>query len=78
MNEQNPIRGLAAAAQRLRTVRRAYSQFLTLWALERIVHEKRILDRVATDVEQARFERTLADPFNRDWSLLYRGSILDD
>jgi uncharacterized protein YhaN len=78
MNDQNSIHRLAAAAQGLRAVRRAYSQFLTLWALERIVQEKRILDRVATDVERARIERRLADPFNRDWSLLYRGSILDD
>lgn len=71
-------RDLAAAAKMLRQVREACGQFLTNWALDRMVQEPRVMDHVAADVEKARLERDLADPFNRDWSLLYRGSILDD
>lgn len=78
MDETQETRDLAAAAQMLRDVRDACGQFLTLWAMERLTEEPRVLDRVVKDMENARIERDLADPFNRDWSLLYRGSILDD
>ena len=78
MNQSRGARDLAAAAGKLREVREAYQQFLTTWALEHITEDPRLLDRVAADVAQAGLERKLADPFNRDWSLLYRGNVLDD
>ena len=78
MNIEPGSRDIAAAAKMLREVREACGQFLALWAVERMTQEPRVMDRVAEDVEKARVERELSDPFNRDWSLLYRGSILDD
>ena len=78
MSNESGSRDIAAAAKMLREVREACGRFLNLWAVQRINEESRAIDRVARDLEQARVEREVADPFNRDWSLLYRGSILDD
>ncbi len=71
------MREIVSAAQRLRTVRRASQQFLELWALECLFDRPHLVDRVASDVERAA-DVAVADPLNHDWSLLYRGSILDD
>lgn len=62
------IADLVDTARRLRTVRAACRQFFTLWALQQ-ARQTSSADPVAD---------ALADPANHDWSLLYRGSILDD
>ncbi len=63
---------LAATAQRLRQVKEATRQFLILWA------QDTARDRNAQDAETSQIEAELADFKNHDWSLLYRGSVLDD
>ena len=78
MNIESRPPGIAGAAKQLRKVRNASRQFLTLWALECMVQEDHVLDRVAADLGNARLQHDLADPFNHNWSLLYRGSVLDD
>jgi hypothetical protein len=74
---------LAATAERLRVVKQAYQHFLTLWALDRLMSRPAAADRFHADIEQAAseraaVERAVEDPYNHDWSLLYRGSVLDD
>jgi hypothetical protein len=64
-------------AQRLRAVRRASLLFLDQWAVGKLYSSPSHVDRVAADV-LARANAALADPDNHDWSLLYRGSVLDD
>ncbi len=64
---------LSATAERLRTVRRAHEHFLSLWALECLMHRNDPLDKVVTDVN-----RLSKDSQGHDWSDLYRGSVLDD
>ena len=64
---------LAATAERLRVVKQAYQHFLTLWALDRLMTKPKAADRMHADIERA-----VEDPHNHDWSLLYRGSVLDD
>lgn len=51
--------------------------FLDRWAVSQLTSDAPALDRFADDVH-ARTEAALADPANHDWSLLYRGSVLDD
>lgn len=63
---------LAATAQRLRTVKQATKQFLSLWAM----HDPR--DRMTENAGQDTAEAELADFNSHDWSLMYRGSVLDD
>jgi hypothetical protein len=65
------------AARRLREVRQACLQFLDRWAIGHLLSDASALDRVAGDV-QAQTEAAIADPANRDWTILYRGSVLDD
>jgi hypothetical protein len=67
-----------ATVQRLRMVRQARSRFLSLWAMECVRRRSQGLEHLAADLSRARSERAAADPYNRDWSLLYRGSVLDD
>ncbi|MCC6424317.1 MAG: hypothetical protein IT447_12635 [Phycisphaerales bacterium] len=67
------MREIASTAQRLRTVREAQRRFLGLWAAHCLADKN--LDRMACDVEQVRADD---DPFDHDWSRLYRGSVLDD
>ena len=69
---------LAATAHRLRQVKNATRQFLALYALE--TAKERVRDEAhppaaasPTDLESA-----VCDFTNHDWSLLYRGSVLDD
>ena len=71
------MRELVTTAKRLRSVRQASKHFLTLWALDRVHRQPQRLDRMAADVAQSA-EQAIADPHNHDWSILYRGSVLDD
>ncbi len=64
---------LAATAERLRVVKQASQHFLTLWALDRMLARPLAADRIRADIEQA-----IEDPYNKDWTLLFRGSVLDD
>lgn len=64
---------IASAAQRLRTVREAQRRFLGLWAAHCIADKS--LERMTLDLEQIQADD---DPFDHDWSRLYRGSVLDD
>lgn len=66
------------AAKRLRDVRRACLQFLDRWAIGHLIADAPALDRVAGDVQQAQTDAAIADHKNRDWTNLYRGSVLDD
>ena len=68
---------LADTAQRLRQVRDATRQFLALYALES-VRERVRKGTHAADPDEAVVEAALSDFNNHDWSLLYRGSVLDD
>jgi hypothetical protein len=62
------IAELVSTAKRLRTTRIACRQFLALWAMQ----------RGAAFADRDRNDEELADPMNHDWSILYRGSVLDD
>lgn len=64
---------LAATARRLRKVKDAYRDFLVLWALDSMAADRGTMARLSADVEAA-----IADPHDHNWSLLYRGSVLDD
>jgi hypothetical protein len=68
---------LAATAERLRVVKRAYEHFLQLWALDRMLAKPNSAHWFRADINRADNE-AIADPHNRDWSILYRGSVLDD
>ena len=72
-NSSAPKERWIATAQRLRAARRACDRFLDQWIDGVITGQVRGVDRVAADVDAA-----LADPLNHDWSILYRGSVLDD
>jgi hypothetical protein len=65
-------------ARKLREVREACLQFLDRWAIGHLVADEPAMDRVAGDVMKTQAEEAIADPKNRDWSILYRGSVLDD
>lgn len=67
------MREIASTAQRLRTVREAQRRFLGLWAAHCIAD--RSLDRMTADLERVQVDD---DPFDHDWTGLYRGSVLDD
>lgn len=62
---------LVELASRIRSVRQAQRQFLTMWALDGV------RDRLLLQTDD-RTRDALDDPYNRDWSMLYRGNILDD
>lgn len=74
---QGPEPGWVDAAQRLRKVRGACLLFLDRWAVTQLLTDAPALDRVAGDLD-AQTEAAIADPGNRDWTVLYRGSVLDD
>jgi hypothetical protein len=68
-------------AQRLRQVRHASRDFLVLWAYEQLAGDSQAMKRIAGDVAQipgASADAALADPYDHNWSILYRGSVLDD
>lgn len=71
---------IAAIAQRLRVVREAQRRFLGRWAADCLFDRPRSMDRMSTDLEKTPSEqdRQESDPFDHDWSRLYRGSVLDD
>ena len=72
---------LGKVAQRLRQVRQASRDFLVLWAFEQLVRDSQAMKRVASDVDQTpgnTADAALADPYDHNWSILYRGSVLDD
>jgi len=69
--------GWVATAQRLRKVRGACLTFLDRWAVAQLLTDAPALDRVAYDLE-SQIEAAIADPTNKNWSVLYRGSVLDD
>jgi hypothetical protein len=66
--------------------------FLDRWAISQLVSDGSALDRVAGDMRSAAepeecakectmdssVDSALADHSNHDWSILYRGSVLDD
>jgi hypothetical protein len=64
---------LAAMAERLRKVKQSYEHFLALWALDRLLTRPVAIDRFQADINNA-----IDDPHNRDWSMMYRGDVLDD
>jgi hypothetical protein len=61
------IAQLVSTAKRLRKARTACRQFLALWTIQ----------QSAIFAQQDR-DKQLADPMNHDWTILYRGSVLDD
>ena len=73
----NAMRELSAAAKSLREVKEAYRNFLVLWALDRLAASPEAMNRVAADM-QRQSEEALANPYDHNWSLLYRGNVLDD
>jgi hypothetical protein len=77
MADKETMRDWLDAAERLRTVRRACWSFLDLWTLSRLAKPHPAIDRVAADVQSPN-DSALSDPKNHDWSILYRGSVLDD
>jgi len=73
---------LIAAAQRLRIARTACRRFLMLWAMSPAkdisgIGRQTLTSTNVVDDPEAML-RALSDPQNHDWSLLYRGSVLDD
>jgi hypothetical protein len=65
---------LVSRAQLLRRIRAASRQFLALGTLEQALRNAGSEE----NVKSADTAAALADPGNHDWSLLYRGSVLDD
>ena len=65
---QPHIDQLVSTAKRLRYARKACRQFLVLWTMQ----------QSAILAGQNRNEDELSDPMNHDWTILYRGSVLDD
>jgi hypothetical protein len=64
-------------AHQLREVRQACLQFLDRWAIGHLLSDGSALDRVASDLK-TQTDASIADHANRDWTVLYRGSVLDD
>jgi hypothetical protein len=62
---------LLATARRLRAARAACRQFLMLWAWDQAN------SRGHSESDKV-IEAALADPQDHDWTILYRGSVLDD
>ncbi len=74
-------------AKRLQLVRRTCAAFLDEWAASKLADDARGFDRVASDIAEERSNATnckaypsqlLDESSGHDWSLLYRGSVLDD
>ncbi len=76
-NSESSQAGWVGTAHRLRKVREACLMFLDRWAVAQLLADAPALDRVADDLE-SQIEAAIADPKNRNWSVLYRGSVLDD
>jgi hypothetical protein len=76
---------LFTTAARLQRVRTACRRFLLLWAMSPAkARQDAALDHALEGVPDDTFEdpeamlRAMKDFQNHDWSLLYRGSVLDD
>ena len=67
---------LVGTLDRLSLVRKACNAFLGRGMAD-LLAEAGGVDRLAADLS-ANDRAKLADPQNHDWSLLYRGSVLDD
>jgi hypothetical protein len=67
-------------ARKLRDVRQACLLFLDRWAIGHLLSDASALDRVAGDIHGSPSDTNtaIADHANRDWTILYRGSVLDD
>ena len=65
-----------ATADRLRAVRQACWIFLDRWAADSVAAKARAVRRMEKDLAAADAGR--ADMDRHDWSVLYRGSVLDD
>jgi hypothetical protein len=65
---QPHIDQLVSTAKRLREARTACRQFLALWTMQQSAISALEHDR----------DDELSDPMNHDWTILYRGSVLDD
>ena len=63
---------LLHTATALQKARKLQQQAMLMWALEGRT------SRPSPEQTHYRFEEQLADPKNRDWRVLYRGSVLDD
>jgi hypothetical protein len=70
---------LVTAAERLRNVRTACRRFLMLWAMSpaKGTRDDRVLANAPLDDPETLL-RDVSDPQNRDWSFLFRGSVMDD
>ena len=71
------MRDLSVVSQQLREVKEAYRNFLILGALEELTMDTRKMAQIAEDI-QRQAAAAISDPHDRNWSQLYRGSILDD
>ena len=73
---------LSGVAQQLRQVRQASRDFLVLWAFEQLMNDRHAVARMSSDVDEVgrndELNSALADPSDHNWSILYRGSVLDD
>ncbi len=67
------ISQLIETARALKRVRRMQQEFMLLWALDRAKRAERNFEETDSKAGD-----DFADPNNRDWRMLYRGSILDD
>ena len=65
---QPHIAQLVSTAKRLRKARTACRQFLALWTMQ----------QSAISAQHDRDDDEISDPMNHDWTILYRGSVLDD
>ena len=65
---------LAATAERLRVVKDACIDFMTLWALDRLMEEDRLTDRIHRDV----INSSRTDENGRNCVSLYSDRVLDD
>ena len=69
-------------ALRLRQVKEAYRNFLTLWAAERMADESGAMQHLADDMDNQLAagvtERHVAESQNNTWTLVHRERVLDD
>lgn len=64
---------LIRTAKALKQARRMQQEFMLMWALDQARHaESRREQRLTRYLEQP------SDPSDHDWSIFYRGSVLDD
>ena len=70
---------LLATAERLRTVKNAFREFIELWAIDTLMQEHASSDRIAGDILRAAEMPDTAEQFEaNNLSFLYQGRGLDD